>query len=41
MAMQDFPGEDAVGKRIVSQYDQGHPMEIIGVVDDLKDGPSI
>jgi macrolide transport system ATP-binding/permease protein len=39
MARQEFPGEDAVGKRIVSQYDPDHPSEIIGVVDDVKDGP--
>jgi macrolide transport system ATP-binding/permease protein len=39
MARQEFPGEDAVGKRIVSQYDPDHPSEIIGIVDDLKDGP--
>jgi macrolide transport system ATP-binding/permease protein len=38
MAMQDFPGEDAVGKRIINQYDPDHPIEILGVVDDLKDG---
>jgi macrolide transport system ATP-binding/permease protein len=39
MARQEFPGEDAVGKRIISQYDPDHPSEIIGVVDDVKDGP--
>jgi predicted permease len=39
MAKQDFPGEDAVGKRIINQYDPDHPIEIVGVVDDLKDGP--
>jgi predicted permease len=39
MAEQDFPGEDAVGKRIINQYDPDHPIEVVGVVDDLKDGP--
>jgi predicted permease len=39
MANSDFPSEDPVGKRIVDQYDKEHPVEIIGVVDDLKDGP--
>jgi macrolide transport system ATP-binding/permease protein len=39
MANSDFPGEDPVGKRIVDQYDKEHPLEVIGVVDDLKDGP--
>jgi predicted permease len=39
MARQEFPGEDAIGKRIINQYDPDHPSEIIGVVDDVKDGP--
>jgi len=39
MANQEFPGEDPLGKRIVNQYDQDHPIQIIGVIDDLKDGP--
>jgi macrolide transport system ATP-binding/permease protein len=39
MATQEFPGESAVGKHIINQYDPDHPMEIVGVVDDLKDGP--
>lgn len=39
MAEEEFPGENAVGKQIVSQYDPEHTIEIIGVVDDLKDGP--
>jgi macrolide transport system ATP-binding/permease protein len=39
MARQEFPGEDPIGKRIISQYDPDHPSEIIGVVDDVKDGP--
>jgi predicted permease len=39
MARQEFPGEDAIGKRIISQYDPDHPSEIIDIVDDVKDGP--
>lgn len=39
MANDDFPGEDPIGRRIVNQYDKSHPIEIVGVVDDLKDGP--
>ena len=37
-ARRYFPGEDAVGKRI--RYDLSEPVvEIVGVVDDLKEGP--
>jgi macrolide transport system ATP-binding/permease protein len=39
MASQEFPGEDPIGKRVVNQYDPDHPIAIIGVIDDLKDGP--
>jgi macrolide transport system ATP-binding/permease protein len=39
MAKQMFPGEDPLRKRIVSEYDKDHPIEIVGVVDDIKDGP--
>jgi predicted permease len=39
MATEEFPGEEATGKRVISQYDQDHPIEVIGVIDDLKDGP--
>jgi len=37
-AREEFPGEDPIGKQIVNQYDPTHPIEIVGVVDDLKDG---
>jgi len=38
MARQYFSGEDPIGKRIV--YDASDPqMEIVGVVDDIKEGP--
>jgi predicted permease len=39
MAKQMFSGEDPLGKRLISEYDQDHPIEIIGVVDDIKEGP--
>jgi predicted permease len=38
-ANQLFPGEDPLGKRLIDDYDQDHPVEIIGVVGDIKDGP--
>jgi len=38
MAKQEFAGIDPLGKRIVSEYDQEHPIEIIGVIDDIKEG---
>ncbi len=38
MAKQVFPDEDPLGKYIIDQYDKEHPLEIVGVVDDLKDG---
>jgi predicted permease len=39
MARQAFFGEDPLGKSIVDEYDGDRPIEIIGVVDDIKDGP--
>jgi macrolide transport system ATP-binding/permease protein len=39
MARQFFPGEDPLGKHIVDEYFQDHPIEIIGVIDDIKEGP--
>jgi len=39
MVTQVFPGEDPLGKIIVNEYDRDHPIRIIGVVDDIKDGP--
>jgi macrolide transport system ATP-binding/permease protein len=32
-------GKDAIGKRIVSEYDRDQPLEVVGVVDDIKEGP--
>ncbi len=38
MAQRYFPGEDPIGKRI--RYDASEPpIEIVGVVDDIKEGP--
>lgn len=38
-ANQLFPDEDPLGKRLIDDYDPDHPVEVIGVVDDIKDGP--
>lgn len=38
MAEQVFPGEDPLGRHIVNEYDTKHPIEIIGIVDDIKEG---
>jgi predicted permease len=38
LAKELFPGEDAVGKRIWREQDAEHPVEVIGVIDDIKDG---
>ena len=40
MASQMFPGEDPLGKRLIDDYDRDHPVEIVGVVDDIKEGPA-
>jgi macrolide transport system ATP-binding/permease protein len=39
VAEEMFPAEDPVGKRLIDEYDRDHPIEIIGVVDDIKEGP--
>ena len=36
---QYFPGEDAVGKQITYLSNPPKPMEIVGIVEDLKEGP--
>lgn len=28
MATEEFPGEEATGKRVISQYDPDHPIEL-------------
>ena len=39
MVRQAFAGEDPLGKSIVNEYDPGHPFTVVGVVDDIQDGP--
>jgi macrolide transport system ATP-binding/permease protein len=39
MAQQIFPGEDPLRKHLIDEYDKDHPVEITGVVDDVKEGP--
>jgi macrolide transport system ATP-binding/permease protein len=39
MARQYFPGEDALGKQIGSLSDPPVPSEIVGIVDDIREGP--
>jgi len=39
MANQYFPGEDPVGKQIFFILPQQPPMQIVGVVADIKEGP--
>jgi predicted permease len=34
-----FPGEDAIGKQLTSLGDPPHPMEIVGIVEDIREGP--
>jgi macrolide transport system ATP-binding/permease protein len=39
MAAQEFPGENPIGKFLIDQYDEKHPIEVIGVLGDIQDGP--
>jgi macrolide transport system ATP-binding/permease protein len=39
MVKQAFAGEDPLGKSIVNEYDPDHPFTVVGVVDDIQDGP--
>jgi macrolide transport system ATP-binding/permease protein len=39
MEKQVFAGENPIGKSVVGEFDKDHPLKIIGVVDDIKDGP--
>jgi predicted permease len=38
MAREVFAGQDPVGKILVGQWDKEHPVQIVGVVDDIKEG---
>ena len=37
MAAQIFPGEDPIGRTLLGEFDSA-PAQIVGVVDDIKDG---
>jgi macrolide transport system ATP-binding/permease protein len=39
LARQHFPGEDAIGKHISYLSDPPSPIEIVGIVEDIKEGP--
>ena len=39
MAEQVFSGKDPLGKQLISEFDKDPRLEIIGVVDDIKEGP--
>jgi macrolide transport system ATP-binding/permease protein len=39
LAQKYFPGEDAVGRQIAYTAESAKPMQIIGIVDDIKEGP--
>ena len=39
MARQLFPGEDPLGKQLSYISDPPVPMEIVGIVDDVREGP--
>jgi predicted permease len=39
MVQQVFAGEDPLGKSIVDEYEPDQPLKVVGVVDDIKDGP--
>lgn len=38
MAREVFAGQDPLGKILVGQWDKEHPVQIVGVVDDIKEG---
>ena len=39
LANRYFAGEDPIGKQIYYDWAPNAPMEIVGVVDDIKEGP--
>jgi macrolide transport system ATP-binding/permease protein len=38
LAKELFPGEDPIGKQILSALDPKLPIQVVGVIDDIKDG---
>jgi macrolide transport system ATP-binding/permease protein len=39
LAKQYFPGEDPIGQQIIPLVPNSKPMEIVGIVEDIKEGP--
>jgi len=39
LATQYFPNEDPLGKQVASLSEPPKPMEIVGIVEDIKEGP--
>lgn len=39
MVKQYFPGEDAIGKQLSYLSNPPQPLEIVGIVEDIKEGP--
>ena len=39
LAKQYFPGEDPIGQQIIPLVPDSKPMEIVGIVEDIKEGP--
>lgn len=39
MAQRYFPGENPLGQQIYAQGDENHRIEIVGVVNDIQEGP--
>jgi macrolide transport system ATP-binding/permease protein len=39
MAQRIFPGEEVLGKTILNEFYAKRPFQIIGIVDDIQDGP--
>ncbi len=33
-----FPNENPVGKRLIDEYDPDHPIQVVGVIDDIQEG---
>jgi len=39
LAKQYFPGENPIGQQILFLHEDSKPMEIVGIVEDIKEGP--